>query len=180
MSDPLPFEHIARPAYTIRAQRESDIEALMEIRGMPGVRHGTLAIPFPTLESGRRFFAGLKPQDHSLVALAGDVVVGIAGLHGNSNPRRAHAASVGICVHDDWQGKGVGTALFSALTDLADRWLNLRRLELNVYVDNAPAIALYRKFGFGIEGQRVEEAFRDGVFVDSYFMARLRPIERGA
>ncbi len=36
--------------------------------------------------------------------------------------------------------------------DLADNWLNLQRLELTVYSDNAAAIALYRKFGFEQEG----------------------------
>ena len=30
--------------------------------------------------------------------------------------------------------------------------MNLRRVELTVYTDNAPALALYRKFGFETEG----------------------------
>ena len=55
-------------------------------------------------------------------------------------------------VRDDWQGKGVGTAMMQAVIDLADRWLNLTRIELTVFTDNEPAIALYRKFGFEIEG----------------------------
>jgi putative acetyltransferase len=48
------------------------------------------------------------------------------------------------------------------------------RLELEVYVDNAPAIRLYEKFGFIIEGTMVQFAFRDGQYVDTYMMARLR------
>ena len=54
-------------------------------------------------------------------------------------------------VRDDWQRKGVGTALMQAAVDLADKWLNLERLELEVYTDNVPAIRLYEKFGFTIE-----------------------------
>jgi putative acetyltransferase len=42
-----------------------------------------------------------------------------------------------MAVRDDWQGKGVGTALMEAALDLADNWLNLTRIELRVYVDNA-------------------------------------------
>ena len=57
---------------------------------------------------------------------------------------------------------------------VADNWLNLRRLELAVYVDNEPGIRLYRKFGFEIEGTRRGDAFRDGKFVDSFAMARWR------
>jgi putative acetyltransferase len=43
-----------------------------------------------------------------------------------------------------------------------------------VYTDNAPAIALYRKFGFEIEATEIADAFRDGAFVTSYIMGRLR------
>ena len=64
--------------------------------------------------------------------------------------------------------------MLAALIEAADRWFNLRRLELTVYVDNEPAIALYKKFGFVIEGTRRADAFRDGAFVDSYMMARLK------
>jgi putative acetyltransferase len=52
--------------------------------------------------------------------------------------------------------------------------LNLWRLDLRVYVDNAPAIALYEKFGFEIEGTHKRFAFRKGQYVDAHVMARLR------
>ncbi len=61
-----------------------------------------------------------------------------------------------------------------AVVDLADKWLNLVRLELDVYTDNEPALRLYKKFGFVIEGTLAHFAFRDGRYVDGYMMARLR------
>jgi putative acetyltransferase len=60
-----------------------------------------------------------------------------------------------------------------AAIELADRWLNIRRLELNVYTDNEAALKLYQKFGFQIEGTHRHYAFHDGAFVDSYSMARI-------
>jgi len=44
-----------------------------------------------------------------------------------------------------------------------------------VYVDNEPAIRLYKKFDFEVEGTLRGYAFRDGQYVDSLFIARLRP-----
>lgn len=76
-----------------------------------------------------------------------------------------------------WQGKGVGSRLLGELLDIADNWMNLRRVELTVYTDNAPALALYRKFGFETEGEMRDYAVRDGRFVDVYSMARLRRVE---
>jgi L-phenylalanine/L-methionine N-acetyltransferase len=64
--------------------------------------------------------------------------------------------------------------LLTAAVDLADRWLNLSRLELTVYVDNAAAIALYKRFGFQQEGVLRHYAFRDGAYVDVLAMARIR------
>jgi putative acetyltransferase len=81
---------------------------------------------------------------------------------------------IGMAVRDDWQGKGVGSALMQAAIDLAENWLQLTRIELEVYTDNRAGIRLYEKFGFKIEGTLEQFAFRDGEFVDAYFMARFR------
>ena len=79
-----------------------------------------------------------------------------------------------MMVRDDWQGKGVGAAIMQAVIDLADKWLNLTRIELTVFTDNESAIALYRKFGFEIEGTLRKCAFCDGKFLDAYAMARVK------
>jgi putative acetyltransferase len=68
----------------------------------------------------------------------------------------------------------VGTTLMEAAVDLAENWLNIGRIELEVFTDNVAALALYQKFGFVIEGTLRDFAFRDGRYVDSYLMARLR------
>ena len=62
----------------------------------------------------------------------------------------------------------------AAAVDVADNWLNLTRLELEVYADNAAAIHLYERFGFTYEGTLRQHAFRNGKYVDSNVMGRLR------
>ena len=77
-------------------------------------------------------------------------------------------------VRDDWQGRGVGGALLGAALQLADGWLQLRRIELQVYADNSAGIALYARHGFVEEGRHRDYAYRDGSYVDALTMARLR------
>jgi putative acetyltransferase len=159
----------------IRAAEPRDVEAIAETWNCPGVIAGTLQLPFRSIEERRERLAQRSPDAHLLVAEFDGRVVGIAGLHVEATPRRRHCGSIGMAVHDDFQGRGVGSALMAALIDLADNWLGLHRIELTVYVDNAPAIHLYEKSGFVIEGTGRDFALRGGAYVDAHTMARLRP-----
>jgi L-phenylalanine/L-methionine N-acetyltransferase len=159
----------------IRAQEPSDWSGIAALMELPKVRWGTLRLPFTSREQWRKMTENPSEDRTGIVAvLDGSVIVGNAGIS-HQKGRRRHIGSVGMCVHDDFHGRGIGSALLAALIDVADNWLDLKRLELTVYVDNAPAVALYRKFGFEVEGTRRGDAFRDGEYVDSYEMARLRP-----
>lgn len=160
----------------IRRAEPGDYQAIARILAGPRAVWGTLQLPYPSVESWRKRVA--EPMDgyYSLLACVDDEGVGQLGLHTfPAHPRRRHAAELGMAVRDDWQGKGIGSALMQAAVELADRWLNLSRLELIVYADNEPAVRLYKKFGFGIEGTLVQYAYRDGCYVDAFAMARMRP-----
>jgi len=136
---------------------------------------GTLQVPFPSLETWRKRLSEPEPDARTLVAVADGTAVGHLGLHPAYRPRRSHAASLGMAVHDAWTGRGIGSALLQQAVLLADDWLNLSRLELVVFVDNKPAIHLYQKHGFTIEGTHRAFALRKGVLVDAHAMARLHP-----
>jgi putative acetyltransferase len=164
------------PVIAVRRAVVDDAEAVCATMAAPRARAGTLQLPFPTAEMWRKRIAEFAVDDYLLVAEADGEVVGNLGLHtAGKSPRRRHVGQLGMAVRDDWQRKGVGSALMTAALDLADRWLNYRRLELTVYTDNTAATALYRKFGFVVEGTHRDFAFRDGCYVDAYAMARLHP-----
>ena len=159
----------------IRRAEADDCSALYDMFGSPDVYGGTLQLPYPSREYWRQRLTE-REGFYNLVAVAGNRVVGMLGLETFFNrPRRKHAGRIGISVHHDWQGQGVGSALMTAGLDLADNWLNLTRVELEVYADNQAAIHLYERFGFIYEGTLRQHAFRDGVYVDSVVMGRLRP-----
>jgi putative acetyltransferase len=160
----------------VRRAEPGDAEAIHSTFTGSKVIAGTLQIPYPSVEMWRKRLVEFPPGDHLLVATIASEVVGNLGLHAASkSPRRRHVGALGMAVRDDRQGCGVGTALMKAAIELADGWLNLQRLELYVYPDNLPALALYRRFGFAIEGTCRAYAFRDGYYVDAYAMARLHP-----
>jgi putative acetyltransferase len=164
---------------TIRRAEPSDYEAIARILTYPKVIWGTLQVPFPSVEQWRKKIAEPPEGLYSLVACIDREVVGQIGLHTFPNqPRRHHIGAIGMVVRDDWQGKGIGTQLMQAVVDLADKWLNLSRLELDVYPDNEPAIKLYKKFGFQVEGTQIGSAFRDGQYMDTLMMARVRLPQR--
>ncbi len=159
---------------TVRHTEPDDYEGLHRIFSGRKAIEGTLQLPFPSVEAWRKRLAEPPPGLYSLVARAEGEVVGSLGLEALSRPRMRHTGRIGMAVRDDWQGRGVGTALMEAALDLADNWLGLTRVELTVYTDNAAGIALYEKFGFEIEGTHRRHAFRNGEYVDAYSMARLR------
>ena len=158
----------------IRAAEPADYDALHEIYAQPRSYAGTLQLPFPSAQLWRERLAQDNAERRMLVACVNDRPVGNIGLVLQTNPRRRHAASLGMGVHDAYAGRGIGAALMDAALHLADNWLNISRVELTVFADNDRAIRLYRRTGFEVEGTFKNYAFRDGSLVDALAMARCR------
>lgn len=161
-------------AVVVRNAEPSDYVAAREVHGGPLAVAGTLQLPLPSAALWKQRLENPPEGFRLLAAEVEGKVVGFLGLHPSGNLRRKHVASLGMAVHDDWHGRGVGSALMDAAIDLTENWLNISRLELTVFVDNEPAIGLYRKYGFEIEGTHRKYAVRDGRLVDTYAMARVR------
>jgi RimJ/RimL family protein N-acetyltransferase len=97
-------------------------------------------------------------------------VVGTLGLHGT---RARGVVSLGIAIVAQSRGRGGGRALMdAAMAHL--RTSDLHKVELEVWPDNDPAIALYATYGFEVEGlRRAHYRRRDGTLRSALVMARL-------
>ncbi|MFC6338789.1 GNAT family N-acetyltransferase [Pseudomonas sp. CCM 7891] len=168
--------HAPDPKIVIQRFAQAHTEGMTALYNDPAVCRQVLQMPFQSVEVWQKRLADANERLIRLVALHGTEVIGGCTLEQYSRSRQSHVGGIGMGVAVAWQGKGVGTRLLEAVLDVADNWMNLRRVELTVYVDNEPAQALYRKFGFEIEGRLRDYAVRDGVFVDALAMARLRQI----
>ena len=124
---------------TIRRAEPDDYEAIWAILNDPKVIWGTLQLPYTAKETRRQRMEKNTDDRINLLALVQNEPVGQLSLAMQTRPRRKHVGDIGMAVRDAWQGQGIGTALMAAAVDLADRWLNLLRLELDVYTDNEPS-----------------------------------------
>lgn len=159
---------------TLRAVRPDDAAALCAMANMPGFRRGTLRMPFEMVESWEKRIARTGRDDTWIVAEVEGKVVGHGNLVVRSASRRAHIGEIAMGVADDFVGQGIGTAILSALLDVADNWRGLKRVELTVYADNELAIRLYTRHGFKVEGRHIKAGFSEGKYHDLLTMARLR------
>jgi RimJ/RimL family protein N-acetyltransferase len=158
----------------VRPARIEDCEAIA--RGMKVVvEEGRwLATPAgtPVEEMTERFRAAVEWEGNLLFVLdEGGEPVGAAGLHPTATDG---VLSLGMWVLPEWRGRGGGRALIEALLDAVPP--GAHKVELEVFPDNAAAIALYRSLGFEEEGLRREHHRReDGTLRSALLMARLYP-----
>ena len=113
-------------------------------------------------------------QDNEVVFVAevDGNLVGYASVIGGHLRRTAHRASIVTGILQSHVGRGLGSKMFEAVIEWSTS-SPLHRLELTVMTHNAPAIALYQKFGFQIEGTKRHSLKVDGIYVDEYVMARV-------
>ncbi len=78
-----------------------------------------------------------------------------------------------LAIHPDFQGRGIGKALFAALIHHAEsEFPQIKRIELVARSSNLKALDLYRKLGFREEGRlknRIQNI--DGSYEDDVMMA---------
>lgn len=87
------------------------------------------------------------------LAFDGEKPVGLAGFNRNSVPRASHRAEIGpLYVAPVARARGISDQLMTTLMDAAQA-AGIWQLELFVNVQNAPAIALYRRHGFAETGK---------------------------
>jgi len=105
-----------------------------------------------------------------LVGVADGRLVASADIQRGRESKNAHTASLGIALRKEVRGLGLGKAIMEDLLRWA-RAERIRKVTLAVFATNAPAIALYRDFGFVEEGRLKGQVVLNGASVDEVLMA---------
>lgn len=128
----------------------------------------------PTLREAEEMIHSYAETPRSVLLLADvpESVVGCAQFSPHGHPQQSHWGHLAVSVLAPWRRRGVGRALLEALLEWAKGVDGLRRLSLEVFATNAPALRLYESLGFAVDGRKREGVRVDGAYVDLLLMSR--------
>jgi len=111
-----------------------------------------------------------KNQTVHLIVFCNSTLVGVAGLDMRDKAEK-HVGEFGISIAQAYRGEGFGTLLMETVLKEAEANIpELQIIVLDVFSDNAVALAMYKKYGF-IEYGRLPNAYlHDTVYVDGIKM----------
>jgi L-amino acid N-acyltransferase YncA len=113
--------------------------------------------------------------DHRLVAVADDDVLGwIALVPVSKRACYRGVAEVSAYVGEEARGQGIGGALLAGVIESAER-AGIWTLETGVFPENAPSLALLKRFGFREVGIRERISQLDSVWRDVVLLERRSP-----
>lgn len=155
----------------IRKMSSPDLPALYDIYTDKEVVNNNRYLPDIKREE---FDSMFNDSQLNFVAVESDgELLGHLAINSTSKPRLKHSASFGIAVAKTSRGKGVGRFLMEYLLSYCDEQLNLTRLELEVHANNVAALALYKSFGFEVEGTKRKAVLVEDNLIDIVIMSRV-------
>lgn len=127
----------------------------------------------PPINSTRDFVLGNIEGDWPhFIAVSDGLIIGWCDISALDRPVFAHIGSLGIGILAPYRGLGIGKKLLQTAIQKAEQ-KGLTRIELTVREKNKSAIALYKKFGFEIEGIHKKGVCIDGKYENHLCMALL-------
>jgi RimJ/RimL family protein N-acetyltransferase len=137
----------------VRPATLADIEAIVAVHAAVATEARWIGTepPVDTERFTALFRSAIEAADsHLLVALDGGRVIGNLGVH----PVGGGVVGIGMSILQEYRGQGVGTALLAAAVEWARHQDGVHKVELEVWPHNAPALTLYQRHGFEVEGRR--------------------------
>lgn len=168
------MDHQTIPDIKIVPIAEETIEGLYRcLDSVARERRHLAFVQAPPFESTRQFvLSNLANHVPQFVALHGDTVVGWCDITPLRYEGFAHCGALGMGVHKGYRRLGIGARLLEHSLRAASE-LGLERIQLEVFASNTPAIKLYEKAGFLIEGVKKRGRKLDGEYDDLVQMALL-------
>jgi ribosomal protein S18 acetylase RimI-like enzyme len=164
-------------AITIRATKPADAPAILTVHQAAASNGGGLAREPDEMDLAGIEASLAKPLQDGVALIAWIDGRPAGEIHASRYAPRQFAhnlTELTVAVHPDFQGRGVGAALFEALfVEAAAMSPPIERIELLCREGNAGAVRLYQRLGFVIEGRFIRRVRRkDGTVEDDLAMAK--------
>jgi len=160
----------------IRTSLEEDAKALLQLLEFLAEESENLNMTpgriDKTVESEVQFIISRRenPKANHLLALVDNKIVGMCGLNGRNNSSRiSHRATLGIGILKEHCGLGIGFRLMRKQIEYAES-VGISKINLEVRINNEPAINLDKKCGFQIEGTVSNAMVVSTGYADTYIM----------
>lgn len=128
-------------------------------------------------EEGRKNFTHdiyAKEQRLDLGGFIGGRMAAYGFLKFNEQSFRKDLCNLGLVVHHEYRGKGIGTLSVQKLIEEA-RKRRIRKIWINVYTDNPKAVKFWLEQGFQIEGFLKDNENWDGRLRSMFQMCMFLP-----
>jgi len=108
-----------------------------------------------------------------LIARDGNKIVGNTSIE-RERWRKNHIGRFGIAIAQGYRGIGLGKYLMSKIIELAKKEFgqDFKIIQLEVYVNNKPAINLYKKMGFKIVAKIPKQIQYKGKLISEFVMSK--------
>lgn len=164
----------------LRATERDDVKKFYEWVNDPEVTRGlAMFLPLSTTDE-MNWFDSLAKRDQKEKPLVIEIkdgngwrMIGNCGVFDIDPVNRTGELGIMLGDKDEWN-KGYGTEVMSLLARHCFDTLNLNRVSLRVYAENARARRAYEKAGFVEEGRLREAVYKHGKYDDVIMMSVLR------
>ncbi len=154
-----------------------DAEFMRQMENDPEVRYALFLYKPLTRESAEKKVREMIASPESVMFMILDKenrqIIGQTGLVRIDFVSRAAVFYIAIH-HKASRSKGFGTEATRLMVDYAFQTLNLNRIQLHVNSENVPAVHIYKKLGFDIEGTLRQAMYHGGKYCDFYVMGNVK------
>ena len=160
----------------LRAREPEDEPLLYRWFNDPEVtEHLTLRYPL-SHKTEREFIDRVSNPDYAHVSFAIETLdgqmIGGCGLEDTSPESRSAVLGIAIGEKTFWDG-GYGTDAMRTLCRFGFEMMNLHRIQLDVYANNARGLHVYEKIGFQLEVTKRQAVYKFGQYHDVHVMGLL-------
>ncbi|MGE0448478.1 MAG: GNAT family N-acetyltransferase [Dehalococcoidia bacterium] len=176
-----PSEHILRDGRTLTVRSVAPDEAPELIAYLNAISTESEFLGFSpgeltmTIEEERQFIerCGASPGAIAMAGFVDDSIVASLTFLVGFKSRTRHLGELGMSVRQAFWGLGVGTAMAGTFIEWAHQEPSVTKVNLRVRTDNQRALAIYRRYGFSVEGTLRRDICVDGRYFDHYAMGLL-------